>query len=940
MSAKFLWKDKAGKGRNVFCRARKTFNIDSPVVEAKINIFADTMYKLYVNGKYVEFGPVRFDPKYPVYDEHDISALLKEGKNVICLTVNFIGHKVFRTIPQNGCFITWGEVKLKDGSSFNLDSDINAYKIKEAAEYGRPSPKLSFALQDGETYNQNFADEGWENIDYDDSGWDWAVPLENQNAFGKPEKREIPFMDKSGVKIDNIRLFSVKKDEDFYSFEVPFLPDRDVVDPEDKGKYADYMTSCTWIYSPVNQIIKAGAFYGDVYINGKPPLKSNENKNKSLRYDQLWQLNQGWNRYFCSGSYIAGVIYHYFALPSNKGLIVSADKDPSSGKIFLRAPVITRKQHESLIKDKPFPYGENETLEEIGGWITVMSSEKAESACMEMSWNSYEDAVETVNSENLNGFVIKKEIYPDGFYMIFDLDKMTLFQQDIILSGSKGAKIDFVYAEFLCKDKIHPQIFSWVPLGERIICSNDKEKIGWTSFHSKGARYLCMAVTGYSSDITIEKFELTGASYPAVKRGSFKCSNPLYNEVWEMGLRTLQSNMEDAYVDCSGRERGMYIRDSIIQYHSNLSCIGDHKLMKRCLELFAQSPSLETDGKFKAVYPNTGSYSISDFSLNMIEGLWNYYQFTGDASISEKYWDNIKNNLKWFLDLSDEREDKLLDAEWDKKRNIKSEYGGFHGDLGVPKEIMDKTKINAMFTFIYMSALLCAVKISKTIGRYNTPEVKDYENRYNKLKENCDLYFWNDKLGCYADTTEKNCHSLQTNTLAVIAEAAGPDKMKKIAAYIKSKHKSLFINGYDPNGGVIMSPAFAFYIFEGLYRLGLCELAEKLISDGWGWALSMGMKTCPEYFRNSSSLCHAWSASPTYYLSREIGGVHFPEAGNSNIVEIKVNCSDETEWAEVSYPHEKGLINVKWHTESDVNGKKIRVFDLVDAPGGVDIKVI
>ncbi|MCL2741529.1 MAG: hypothetical protein FWE70_05385, partial [Oscillospiraceae bacterium] len=800
MAAKLLWMDGQGKGHNVYCMARMTVELGGPAAEARLCVFADTHYKLYVNGRFAQFGPVRFDPDHPVHDEHDLTGLLVEGRNVIALMVNHIGHKVFRTIPRRGCFVTWGSVRQKDGYTVSLESREGTFKVREAAEYGRPSHKLSFALQAGEVYEQDLAEEGWADPGYDDSSWDWAVPLEDQGAFGAMEARAIPFMDLSPVKVGGVRLYSVRKLEDLYSFEVP-MPFMDGVDAYEE---AQFMACTTWVFSPVAQEVRAGGFYGQTFINGRPPSMSREMRDKPMRYDQVWALREGWNHYFCMGGHFAGAFYHYLALPVGKGLIVSADRDPASEVAFRRAPVIGKKEYESLIKHKKVPYREDEALSEIGGWVEVRKGEAANSACREVAWGDYAESIETLEADAIDGFTIRKSLYPDGVYMVLDLGKMTLFMQGMALSGIRGATVDFVYAELMGRDGAHPQLLAWVPLGDRVICSKGRDRIEWDSFHVKGARYLCVAIRGYESDVVLERLSLAGASYPAAKRGAFRCSDPMLGEVWEMGLRTLQSNMEDAYVDCSGRERGMYIRDSIIQYHCNLPCIGDHMLIRRCLELFAQSNY--EDGKFRAVYPNTGDYTITDFALNMVEGLWSYYRHTGDASVARRYWGNVCRNLKWFNDLSDEREDGLLDAEWNVRRNVKAHYEGYHGDLHVAEGLMVKKGINSLFTFTYMSALLSAVRIAATIGREGDPEARDYEARYRRLKESCVRHFWDEGRGCYADTVERTVHSMQANALAAIAEADDGGRRDRMARHIERNYGSLFLNGYNQEGGVLMSP--------------------------------------------------------------------------------------------------------------------------------------
>src|SRR4030042_115382 len=98
-SARFVWYDGAGLGRDLYGMFRKTLDIAGPVKCAQLHLFADTYYQLFVNGEFVEYGPVRFDPRFPLHDTHDIAARLKPGRNSIAVLVNGFGMKTFKAIP-------------------------------------------------------------------------------------------------------------------------------------------------------------------------------------------------------------------------------------------------------------------------------------------------------------------------------------------------------------------------------------------------------------------------------------------------------------------------------------------------------------------------------------------------------------------------------------------------------------------------------------------------------------------------------------------------------------------------------------------------------------------------------------------------------------------------------------------------------------------------
>ena len=65
-------------------------------------IFADSRYVLWINGKYVERGPCRFDPKGPQYDVIAIKDHINKGQNTIAILVqgNVTGSlKVMKHCP-------------------------------------------------------------------------------------------------------------------------------------------------------------------------------------------------------------------------------------------------------------------------------------------------------------------------------------------------------------------------------------------------------------------------------------------------------------------------------------------------------------------------------------------------------------------------------------------------------------------------------------------------------------------------------------------------------------------------------------------------------------------------------------------------------------------------------------------------------------------------
>ncbi len=913
-SARYVWYNRSGLGRNQYASFRKTLDVSGKVKSAVINVFADTFYKLFVNGEFVEYGPVRFDPRFPLHDTHDIAHFLKPGTNVVAVLANYFGMKTFKAMPVHAGFVAWGSVETTTGA-ISLDTRADSWKCIEDKAYTY-APKLSFALNAGDRCAQSLEQDGWTTAAFDDSAWPGCVELEHQDSWGPLEPRNIPFMTGAAVPVHKVvRVLPLARNEQWYSFTVP-APNSGQIHGRNAQQYVAFQT---WVHSPADQTVTAGIFFCDPWLNGEMLGMGLESVNKPMRYAQSWKLKAGWNHYGGVVKLYEDVCDLYIALPLDRGLAVSAVRDPQSDVVFRRSRVFTAAEY-----NPSWPYDPEETLAPVGGWIDVRRHETAHAPCRETSWDDYGEQVERLSPESLDGHVFRRDDYPHGFAVLLDIDHMHLAFPRVRLSGVAGATVDLTYSEHCTADGMHLRHSHNYQGGDSVRCSRDT--VDFTPSHPKGMRYLKLTVRGAAGDVTLDEVSLRAARYPVEYKGAFRCSDPLLNEIWEMGRRTQAANMEDAYVDCSGRERGMYLRDTILQYHSNLAAFGDHALMHRCFQLYGQSP--DDTGKFRAVYPNTGDYTIADFALNGLEGYYVYWQHTGDLERVRQDWDAILGNLAWFHKLADQRKDLLLDAEWDKHQGIKAHYGGFHGDLSTVKGHQDNTGVHCTFSCTYLIALQRAYELAALLGRKD--DASALRKRIAVLRKSIQK-FWDPKARKFGDNLRRKAHSVHANLFAIRAGVATKAQIAAVREYVKHELRSIFVNGYNPDAGVYCSPNFGFYILEGLYMAGLYETAENMMREGWGWALAQGMRTCPEYWRNGSSVCHAWSAGPTWFLSRHVLGVHYPEPGNTKKVAVEV-LTDRVTYAEGAFPHPKGVVKVKWHME---RGR--RVFDYVRAPRGVEV---
>jgi alpha-L-rhamnosidase len=106
------------------------------------------------------------------------------------------------------------------------------------------------------------------------------------------------------------------------------------------------------------------------------------------------------------------------------------------------------------------------------------------------------------------------------------------------------------------------------------------------SFKPYGLRYLQVNVTGHNAPLKIKRIGVISQLFPFELIGDFRSSDPIFNNLWTLGWRTLRVCSEDTYTDTPFRERGLYAGDALPQYAITLAGSGDSRLIKRSLEVF------------------------------------------------------------------------------------------------------------------------------------------------------------------------------------------------------------------------------------------------------------------------------------------------------------------------------------------------------------------
>ena len=173
---------------------RKTFPLEKVPDRAALSIFADARYILWVNGRYVDRGPGRFQPNGPEYDVLEIAPHLREGTNALAVLVlgNLSTGKIMRHAPGLAAVLAGdADEVLKTDASWKYTRK-NPWQKVESTWAEVLDSRVDARIVDGD----------WTTANYDDRDWESATSIDGQ-AWGPLTARRIPLLRETPVPIQS-----------------------------------------------------------------------------------------------------------------------------------------------------------------------------------------------------------------------------------------------------------------------------------------------------------------------------------------------------------------------------------------------------------------------------------------------------------------------------------------------------------------------------------------------------------------------------------------------------------------------------------------------------------------------------------------------------------------------------------------------------------------
>jgi len=407
----------------------------------------------------------------------------------------------------------------------------------------------------------------------------------------------------------------------------------------------------------------------------------------------------------------------------------------------------------------------------------------------------------------------------------------------------------------------------------------DVSLLGATEFGTTGFRFVRIDLLSEGT-LQLQAVQAIFVYRDLEYKGSFQCSDPLLNQIWETGAYTVHLNMQEFLWDGIKRDRMVWTGDMHPEVATICAVFGEQ-------EVVPDSMDFKRDRSPLPMFMDMPTYSIWWL---LVQHDW--YMQHGNLAYLMEQQDYITGLLK---ELSTKvAEDGTIDVfrpflDWPASSNPEGVTAGVH----------------ALFVLAMQAgARLCSIfdeQESVALCKQLEKRLRAHIPHHAYSKQAAALQ----ALAGLIDTKTANEEVIAPNAPSGYSTFYGYYMLqaRALAGDIQGCLDSIrsYWGGMLSLGATTFWEDFDIAWLENSARIDELTLPDKVDVHGTYGGY------CYQGYRHS--LCHGWASGPTAWLSEFVLGITSAEPGFGK-VKIKPNLGD-LQWAEGSYPTPHGIIHVR-----------------------------
>lgn len=450
--------------------------------------------------------------------------------------------------------------------------------------------------------------------------------------------------------------------------------------------------------------------------------------------------------------------------------------------------------------------------------------------------------------------------------LVLDMGRIVSGLVEFEFDGPAGTILDLVYVEAPISG---PLTHLDQHTGTRYIARGEADR--FQVFDSNGFRFAYILVHGVVGQVTLTHFAVREHLYPTQTQTNFQCSDEALNRIFMAGIRTVQLCSQDAFIDCPTREQRAWVGDAVVHQMVHLATNPDWRLAWRYLTL---SNSPRSDGilpmSVVGDIESTGCYTIPDWALHWVHGVYNLYRFKGDRELVSALMPTIEQILRW--------------------------YASYQTPTGILQEVVEWNLVDWSSVHVEDTSSLINAHWARSLREFaemaawleQKSSQRWAEERYEQIKNSFDL-FWDEQRGSYIDHIVAGCPqpemSQLAGALAIVSGLAPRERWDRIIAVITDPNRlvvrswlgadgkyseekmakqfrGLYQTDWDAQQQIVMAEPFMSYVVHD--ALAMSDQAERLpeMYRRWSAFLGDGYDTLGECWGWGTRV-HGWSSTPT-----------------------------------------------------------------------------
>jgi hypothetical protein len=481
----------------------------------------------------------------------------------------------------------------------------------------------------------------------------------------------------------------------------------------------------------------------------------------------------------------------------------------------------------------------------------------------------------------------------------FKFGHLVLAYTRLILDADAGSEVELTYSP-----------------GTHYTCKQGLQEFVTSDTHSifEGA------IRVKSGRVSVKSVEFVERLYPFQVVGSFKSSDPLLDKLWTTCVRGLEVTSEDAYIDCTDRERVEWMDcDPPVFDVTRVAMAGpssdgkplysDPRLLEEMLKRTAYT--LQPEGWVKA-HTCSDRFDIhakmEDRACDWVEGARRYYESTGKLDVIREIWPAIVSQMNYFLDRRSSR-GLVLGREW-------AVWGN-----PVGYQTCEGTALNAFIC----RALIDATFLGLKIGKHE--DSQRFKVASTKLALAINTVLWDAKSGSYfggyydLDVAKKAVDyrqipvSVNDHLIEPTLHAALFMLDQGLVPAERQASVSRYLLAHPPKNNDIMQ---YYYFFKQQYLaddaaqdLGVLDTLRR----EWKDMAESPYEATFEGLHSWGSSAHCYGLFPAYFLSSYVLGVRRDGPVGEHRLLIEPRLADLSE-ASGTVVTEFGPVEVSWKKDA------------------------